>query len=171
MIYIYQLYIYPCDVYPIILMAGLEYFQRQLQSDLIAELHDKNDGDTLASQQAQVRQREGEGRKQAGRRERKRCADEEHLDPGQLADYRALPQWLEHVTASQGKALILSHPSSDASTPPGLLFQIIRDMRRSSSHVRRVGMKFRFAQVVMNAVALLALGGGMAAYLKRRSLI
>lgn len=32
-------------------------------------------------------------------------------------------------------------------------------------------MKFRFAQVVMNAVALLALGGGMAAYLKSRSLL
>lgn len=41
-------------------------------------------------------------------------------------------------------------------------------MRRSSSHhyVRRVPLKFRIAQLVMNAVALIALGGGMVAYFR-----
>lgn len=40
-------------------------------------------------------------------------------------------------------------------------------MRRPSSHyVRRMRLRFRFAQVALNALALLAIGGGMAAYFK-----
>lgn len=40
-------------------------------------------------------------------------------------------------------------------------------MRRPSSHyVQRMRLRFRFAQVALNALALLAIGGGMAAYFK-----
>lgn len=40
-------------------------------------------------------------------------------------------------------------------------------MRRPSSHyVSRIRLKFRLAQVVVNAIALLAIGGGLTAYFK-----
>lgn len=40
-------------------------------------------------------------------------------------------------------------------------------MRRPSSHyIRRVRLRFRFAQVILNALALIAIAGGMAAYFK-----
>lgn len=40
-------------------------------------------------------------------------------------------------------------------------------MRRPSSHyIRRVKLRFRFAQVMFNALALIAIAGGMAAYFK-----
>ncbi|XP_043284206.1 atrial natriuretic peptide-converting enzyme isoform X2 [Venturia canescens] len=45
--------------------------------------------------------------------------------------------------------------------------RIIRDMRRPSSHyVTRGRLRFRFAQVLLNAIALLAIAGGLAAYFK-----
>lgn len=51
-----------------------------------------------------------------------------------------------------------------------LLLQIIRDMRRPSSHyVTRGRLRFRFAQVLVNAVALMAIAGGLAAYFKCKS--
>jgi hypothetical protein len=47
------------------------------------------------------------------------------------------------------------------------LFQIIRDMRRPSAHyITRGRLKFRFVQVLVNAVALLAIAGGLAAYFR-----
>lgn len=50
--------------------------------------------------------------------------------------------------------------------------QIIRDMRRPSSHyVTRGRLRFRFAQVLLNAVALLAIAGGLAAYFKCKFII
>lgn len=40
-------------------------------------------------------------------------------------------------------------------------------MRRPSSHYgRRIKLRFRFAQVILNAIALFAIGAGMAAYFK-----
>jgi len=51
-----------------------------------------------------------------------------------------------------------------------LVLQIIRDMRRPSAHYfdgRR--FRFRFAQVLVNAVALLAIAGGLAAYFRGES--
>jgi corin len=45
--------------------------------------------------------------------------------------------------------------------------QIIRDIRRPSAHYVAGGrLKFRFAQVLVNAVALLAIAGGLAAYFR-----
>ncbi|XP_008211465.1 atrial natriuretic peptide-converting enzyme isoform X2 [Nasonia vitripennis] len=45
--------------------------------------------------------------------------------------------------------------------------RIIRDMRRPSSHyVTRGRLRFRFAQVLANAVALMLIAGGLAAYFK-----
>lgn len=47
--------------------------------------------------------------------------------------------------------------------------QIIRDMRRPSTHyITRGRLRFRFAQVLFNAVALLAIAGGLAAYFRGR---
>lgn len=40
-------------------------------------------------------------------------------------------------------------------------------MRRPSSHyIRRVRVRFRYAQIMINALALIVIGGGMAAYFK-----
>lgn len=41
-------------------------------------------------------------------------------------------------------------------------------MRRSSSHhyIRNVRLKIQFAQVIINAIALIAIGGAMIAYFK-----
>lgn len=48
-----------------------------------------------------------------------------------------------------------------------LLLQIIRDIRRPSKHyVGHIRLRFRLAQVLVNAIALLAIGGGLAAYFK-----
>lgn len=44
-------------------------------------------------------------------------------------------------------------------------FQIIRDLRRPSSVYGR-RLRFRLAQVILNAIALFAIGAGMAAYFK-----
>ncbi|KAJ8670591.1 hypothetical protein QAD02_001850 [Eretmocerus hayati] len=46
--------------------------------------------------------------------------------------------------------------------------RIIRDLRRPSSHyVTRGRLRFRFAQVLANAVILMAIAGGLAAYFKK----
>jgi hypothetical protein len=51
-----------------------------------------------------------------------------------------------------------------------LVPQIIRDMRRPSAHFVDGGrFRFRFAQVLVNAVALLAIAGGLAAYFRGES--
>ena len=51
-----------------------------------------------------------------------------------------------------------------------LVLQIIRDMRRPSAHYFDGGrFRFRFAQVLVNAVALLAIAGGLAAYFRGES--
>ena len=51
-----------------------------------------------------------------------------------------------------------------------LVLQIIRDMRRPSAHYVDGGrFRFRFAQVLVNAVALLAIAGGLAAYFRGES--
>lgn len=43
----------------------------------------------------------------------------------------------------------------------------MRDMRRSSNaYVNQGKLKFRLAQIVVNAVALVAIAGGLAAYFK-----
>ncbi|PSN50385.1 hypothetical protein C0J52_17036 [Blattella germanica] len=56
------------------------------------------------------------------------------------------------------------------STPASLQTIIIRDMRRPSAHyVTRGRLRFRFAQVLVNAVALLAIAGGLAAYFRGKS--
>lgn len=40
-------------------------------------------------------------------------------------------------------------------------------MRRPSSHyTRRLKLRFRFAQIIINALALFAIGAGMAVYFK-----
>lgn len=44
-------------------------------------------------------------------------------------------------------------------------FQIIRDIRRPSTACAN-RLKFRFAQLIVNAIALFAIGAGMAAYFK-----
>lgn len=44
-------------------------------------------------------------------------------------------------------------------------FQIINDIRRPSTHYFTRGrLRFQFAQVILNAIALLAIAGGLAAY-------
>lgn len=47
--------------------------------------------------------------------------------------------------------------------------QIIRDIRRPSSHYVTSGrLRFRFAQVLANALALMIIAGGLAAYFKSK---
>ncbi|XP_031338612.1 atrial natriuretic peptide-converting enzyme-like isoform X2 [Photinus pyralis] len=67
-------------------------------------------------------------------------------------------------TPASLQTIVRFHNGSNMS----LHHRIIRDIRRSSNHpyIGTVRIKFRFAQVVMNAVALIAIGGGMAAYFK-----
>lgn len=47
-------------------------------------------------------------------------------------------------------------------------FQIIRDIRRPSTACAN-RLKFRFAQLIVNAIALFAIGAGMAAYFKGKT--
>jgi hypothetical protein len=76
------------------------------------------------------------------------------------------------VRFHNGSNMSLHHrvTSLAPSIPPShhrIYFQIIRDMRRPSSHyARRLKLRFRFAQVIINAIALFAIGAGMAAYFK-----
>ncbi|KAF5288658.1 hypothetical protein FQR65_LT11971 [Abscondita terminalis] len=67
-------------------------------------------------------------------------------------------------TPASLQTIVRFHNGSNMS----LHHRIIRDLRRSSAHpyVGTVRIKFRFAQVVMNAVALIVIGGGIAAYFK-----
>ncbi|XP_022915652.1 atrial natriuretic peptide-converting enzyme-like isoform X2 [Onthophagus taurus] len=66
-------------------------------------------------------------------------------------------------TPASLQTIVRFHNGSNMS----LHHKIIRDMRRPSSHyVRGVRLRFRFAQLLVNAIALLAIGGGMIAYFK-----
>ncbi|KAK9758443.1 Fz domain [Popillia japonica] len=66
-------------------------------------------------------------------------------------------------TPASLQTIVKFHNGSNMS----LHHKIIRDIRRPSTHiVGQVRFRFRFAQVVLNAIALLAIGGGMAAYFK-----
>ncbi|XP_024947639.1 uncharacterized protein LOC107274502 isoform X3 [Cephus cinctus] len=66
-------------------------------------------------------------------------------------------------TPASLQTIVRFHSGSNMS----LHHKIIRDIRRPSSHyVTRGRLRFRFAQVLVNAVALLAIAGGMAAYFK-----
>ncbi|KAL3290052.1 hypothetical protein HHI36_023423 [Cryptolaemus montrouzieri] len=66
-------------------------------------------------------------------------------------------------TPASLQTIVKFHNGSNMS----LHHRIMRDMRRPSSHYsQRVKLKFRFAQIIINAVALFAIGAGMAAYFK-----
>ncbi|XP_048507998.1 atrial natriuretic peptide-converting enzyme [Athalia rosae] len=66
-------------------------------------------------------------------------------------------------TPASLQTIVRFHSGSNMS----LHHRIIRDMRRPSSHyVTRGRLRFRFAQVLVNAVALFAIAGGLAAYFK-----
>jgi hypothetical protein len=66
-------------------------------------------------------------------------------------------------TPASLQTIVRFHNGSNMS----LHHRIIRDMRRPSSHyARRLKLRFRFAQVIINAIALFAIGAGMAAYFK-----
>ncbi|KAK0171613.1 hypothetical protein PV328_005044 [Microctonus aethiopoides] len=66
-------------------------------------------------------------------------------------------------TPASLQTIVRFHSGSNMS----LHHRIIRDMRRPSSHyVSRGRIRFRFAQVLVNAVLLLAIAGGFLAYFK-----
>ncbi|KAF5283577.1 hypothetical protein FQA39_LY17279 [Lamprigera yunnana] len=67
-------------------------------------------------------------------------------------------------TPASLQTIVRFHGGSNMS----LHHRIIRDLRRSSTHLYAgtVRVKFRFVQIVINAVALIMIGGGMAAYFK-----
>ncbi|XP_044256972.1 atrial natriuretic peptide-converting enzyme isoform X1 [Tribolium madens] len=66
-------------------------------------------------------------------------------------------------TPASLQTIVRFHNGSNMS----LHHRIIRDMRRPSSHyARRLKLRFRFAQIIINAIALFAIGAGMAAYFK-----
>ncbi|XP_069704892.1 uncharacterized protein [Periplaneta americana] len=66
-------------------------------------------------------------------------------------------------TPASLQTIVRFHHGSNMS----LHHRIIRDMRRPSAHyVTRGRLRFRFAQVLVNAVALLAIAGGLAAYFR-----
>ncbi|GJQ67502.1 SCRASP2 [Trypoxylus dichotomus] len=66
-------------------------------------------------------------------------------------------------TPASLQTIVKFHNGSNMS----LHHKIIRDIRRPSTHyVGQVKFRFRFAQVVLNAIALLAIGGGMAVYFR-----
>ncbi|XP_025832340.1 atrial natriuretic peptide-converting enzyme-like [Agrilus planipennis] len=85
---------------------------------------------------------------------------------GKEAKERNSPLTKSASTPASLQAIVKLQHGSNAS----LHHKIIKDMRRPSSiSVKRVKLKFQFAQILINAVALLAIGGGMAAYLKGSS--
>ncbi|XP_077291276.1 atrial natriuretic peptide-converting enzyme-like [Arctopsyche grandis] len=66
-------------------------------------------------------------------------------------------------TPASLQTIVRFHNGSNMS----LHHKIIRDMRRSSNpYVTQGRLKFRFVQVLINAIALLAIGGGLAAYFR-----
>ncbi|XP_046987649.1 atrial natriuretic peptide-converting enzyme-like [Schistocerca americana] len=66
-------------------------------------------------------------------------------------------------TPASLQTIVRFHHGSNMS----LHHRIIRDMRRPSTHYITQGrLRFRFAQVLVNAIALLAIAGGLAAYFK-----
>ncbi|XP_046620350.1 atrial natriuretic peptide-converting enzyme-like isoform X1 [Neodiprion virginianus] len=66
-------------------------------------------------------------------------------------------------TPASLQTIVRFHNGSNMS----LHHRIIRDIRRPSSHYVTTGrLRFRFAQVLVNAVALFAIAGGLAAYFK-----
>ncbi|KAK9890042.1 hypothetical protein WA026_008852 [Henosepilachna vigintioctopunctata] len=66
-------------------------------------------------------------------------------------------------TPASLQTIVKLHNGSNMS----LHHRIIRDMRRPSSHYsQRLKLRFRLAQIIVNAVALFAIGAGMAAYFK-----
>ncbi|KAF7991738.1 hypothetical protein HCN44_010539 [Aphidius gifuensis] len=66
-------------------------------------------------------------------------------------------------TPASLQTIVRFHSGSNMS----LHHRIIRDIRRPSSHyVTRGRLQFRFAQVLVNAIALLAIAGGFLAYFK-----
>ncbi|PNF19616.1 hypothetical protein B7P43_G03231 [Cryptotermes secundus] len=66
-------------------------------------------------------------------------------------------------TPASLQTIVRFHHGSNMS----LHHRIIRDMRRPSAHyITRGRLKFRFVQVLVNAVALLAIAGGLAAYFR-----
>ncbi|GLG95409.1 Frizzled [Gryllus bimaculatus] len=159
---------------------GSNVFQRQLQPELVAQLHQQDDGAPLLPPPGEGPGRRGAGRAArapgahqgrrgggrggggadgaarwrrqrggGGRRQRQRPAHQERLHPGVAAGHRALPPRLQHVAAPPARS------------------SIIRDMRRPSAHyITRGRLRFRFAQVLVNALALLAIAGGLAAYFR-----
>ncbi|XP_044766095.1 atrial natriuretic peptide-converting enzyme [Coccinella septempunctata] len=66
-------------------------------------------------------------------------------------------------TPASLQTIVKFHNGSNMS----LHHRIIRDIRRPSSHYsQRIKLRFRFAQIILNAVALFAIAAGMAAYFK-----
>ncbi|XP_067011230.2 atrial natriuretic peptide-converting enzyme [Anabrus simplex] len=66
-------------------------------------------------------------------------------------------------TPASLQTIVRFHHGSNMS----LHHRIIRDIRRPSAHyITRGRLRFRFAQVLINAVALLAIAGGLAAYFR-----
>ncbi|KAK6618238.1 hypothetical protein RUM44_002689 [Polyplax serrata] len=90
----------------------------------------------------------------------------------------------ELITAAQQNAANNAALTKSISTPASLQtcvkfsgsnmtlqHKIIRDIRRSSSHyITRGKLKFRFVQVIINALALMAIAAGLAAYFKSHSM-
>ncbi|XP_075238195.1 atrial natriuretic peptide-converting enzyme-like isoform X2 [Lycorma delicatula] len=70
-----------------------------------------------------------------------------------------------HSTPASLQTIVRFHqaPGSNMS----LHHRIIRDIRRPSNHyITRGRLRFQFAQVILNAIALLAIAGGLAAYFR-----
>ncbi|XP_054267940.1 atrial natriuretic peptide-converting enzyme-like isoform X2 [Macrosteles quadrilineatus] len=66
-----------------------------------------------------------------------------------------------HSTPASLQAIVRFHHGSNMS----IHHRIINDIRRPSTHyITRGRLRFQFAQVILNAVALLAIAGGLAAY-------
>ncbi|XP_046674346.1 atrial natriuretic peptide-converting enzyme-like [Homalodisca vitripennis] len=100
-----------------------------------------------------------------GREQRERCIGDSDeavsgLNGGAMDDTNnALTK--SHSTPASLQAIVRFHSGSNMS----IHHRIMSDIRRPSTHyITRGRLKFQFAQVVLNAVALLAIAGGLAVY-------